>query len=268
MKIWVDDVRPAPETNDLNEKLKIASEKIYDSAKKYQPYPTVEELFGMLKEFSADTLADTEGKKSVQKGLIMIKIDIERWKWNPDFELYVSNKGHFMTRDKRLTPLITCKGGYLKVYCYGITNKMVFAHRAVLLTWRPNSDAENLTVDHLDHNKRNNALSNLEWVTQEENVRRAAADYAKVEEGNAEAIVYEENPYEPYVKIDGINFNKAQYQKMAEMRYAGDKRRNRLFSQPMQEKEYTFADPTGKLVRVISYVCQEEECNSELASNI
>jgi hypothetical protein len=46
-----------------------------------------------------------------------------------------------------------------------------------MLTWKPTPEAEKLTVDHLDHNKRNNALSNLEWVTKEENERRADADY-------------------------------------------------------------------------------------------
>ena len=33
-----------------------------------------------------------------------------------------------------------------------------------------------MTVDHLDHNKRNNCISNLEWVTREENQERAQAD--------------------------------------------------------------------------------------------
>ena len=46
-----------------------------------------------------------------------------------------------------------------------------------MLTWRPIPGAEDLTVDHLDHNKRNNALTNLEWVTREENLRRADEDH-------------------------------------------------------------------------------------------
>ena len=40
---------------------------------------------------------------------------------------------------------------------------------------------EELSVDHLDHNKRNNALYNLEWVTVAENQRRAAEDYIPAE---------------------------------------------------------------------------------------
>jgi hypothetical protein len=45
-----------------------------------------------------------------------------------------------------------------------------------MLTWKPIPDAENLTVDHLNHNKRDNSLYNLEWVTQKENLRRAKED--------------------------------------------------------------------------------------------
>lgn len=36
---------------------------------------------------------------------------------------------------------------------------------------------ESLTVDHLDHNTRNNALTNLEWVTLAENQKRAHQDH-------------------------------------------------------------------------------------------
>ena len=58
-----------------------------------------------------------------------------------------------------------------------------------MLTWRPTANAELLTVDHLDHNKRNNALNNLEWVTLEENQRRAEADHIVVKVGgNADLV--------------------------------------------------------------------------------
>ena len=56
-------------------------------------------------------------------------------------------------------------------------------HRLVLLTWRPIPNAEDLTVDHLNHNKRDNSVNNLEWVTEEENLTRAKNDYVIVEKG-------------------------------------------------------------------------------------
>ena len=106
-----------------------------------------------------------------------IKLNIERWKYNPTFELYVSNMGHIRNKSKAdIAPKIM-ENGYVVVYVHGSINGYMLLHRVVMLTWKPTPEAEKLTVDHLDHNKRNNALSNLEWVTQEENLRRANEDY-------------------------------------------------------------------------------------------
>ena len=106
-----------------------------------------------------------------------LKLNIERWKYNPTFELYVSNMGHIRNKSKAdIAPKIMTNG-YVVVYVYGSLNQYMLLHRVVILTWKPSSEAEKLPVVHLDHNKRNTALSNLEWVTQEENLRRAEDDY-------------------------------------------------------------------------------------------
>jgi hypothetical protein len=106
-----------------------------------------------------------------------IKLNIERWKYNPTFELYVSNMGHIRNKSKAdIAPKIM-ENGYVVVYVNGSINGYMLLHRVVMLTWKPTPEAEKLTVDHLDHNKRNNALSNLEWVTHKENLRRAREDY-------------------------------------------------------------------------------------------
>lgn len=99
---------------------------------------------------------------------------IERYKWNKEYRMYVSNLGHFKDEHKkRIAPLVN-HSGYLVIKTpYGLKR----AHRLVLLTWKPISNAEELTVDHLDHNKRNNELTNLEWVSEEENMARAKRDY-------------------------------------------------------------------------------------------
>ena len=52
-------------------------------------------------------------------------------------------------------------------------NKKVLIHRAVLETFNPVENMENLQVNHIDGNKRNNVLSNLKWVTREENMQHA-----------------------------------------------------------------------------------------------
>lgn len=104
---------------------------------------------------------------------------IERWKWNKEYRIYVSNMGHFMDEHKRPIPVKINASGYVVVPIgYG---KLPLAHRIVMKTWRPTAGMEELTVDHLDHNKRNNAVCNLEWVTEAENLRRAAEDYIPAE---------------------------------------------------------------------------------------
>ena len=108
-----------------------------------------------------------------------IKLNIERWKYNPTFELYVSNMGHVKNKSKADVAPKIMQNGYVVIYVGGSNPHWMLLHRLVMLTWKPTPEAEDLTVDHLDHNKRNNALSNLEWVTREENERRAAEDYLR-----------------------------------------------------------------------------------------
>ena len=108
-----------------------------------------------------------------------IKLNIERWKYNSTFELYVSNMGHVKNKSKADVAPKIMQNGYVVIHVGGSDPHWMLLHRLVMLTWKPTPEAEDLTVDHLDHNKRNNALSNLEWVTREENERRAAEDYLR-----------------------------------------------------------------------------------------
>ena len=99
---------------------------------------------------------------------------MERWKWNREYRVYVSNMGHFMDEHKKIIPVKINQNGYVLIKTdYGYET----AHRLVMKTWRPTAAMDKLTVDHLDHNKRNNSVENLEWVTRAENMRRARADY-------------------------------------------------------------------------------------------
>ena len=105
-----------------------------------------------------------------------ISLKIERWKFNKDYGIYVSTLGNFKDRYKRRLPIKIDQGGYCRVKTEVPKAPWKLAHRLVMLTWKPIPDAENLTVDHLNHNKRDNSLYNLEWVTQKENLRRAKED--------------------------------------------------------------------------------------------
>ena len=114
-------------------------------------------------------------------------IKVERWKWNNEYRVYVSNLGNFKNEHKQRLPIKINSNGYcsIKTEC---GYKRV--HRIVMLTWKPIPNAEELTVDHLDHNKRNNSLENLEWVTKEENQLRAKKDFILDKEHN---IINKEN---------------------------------------------------------------------------
>lgn len=106
-----------------------------------------------------------------------LKLNIERWKWNNEFRIYVSNMGNFKDEHKKPIAIkIGSSSGYVKIKTpYGVKS----AHRLVMLTWKPIPNAEEMTVDHLDHNKRNNKLENLEWVDETENKIRAKEDIHK-----------------------------------------------------------------------------------------
>ena len=68
----------------------------------------------------------------------------------------------------------TNRKGYMFVSLY-INGKShtFFIHRLVLMTFNPIEGMEDLQVNHIDGNKQNNYIGNLEWCTQSENQKHA-----------------------------------------------------------------------------------------------
>ena len=99
--------------------------------------------------------------------------DISTWeKWvpsvHPDYK--VSNYGRVMQWRKRLVlKQSTNKDGYKCVRLAGQTYRV---HRLVAMAFIPNPENKP-QVNHIDGNKQNNNLNNLEWVTNQENVQHA-----------------------------------------------------------------------------------------------
>ena len=101
----------------------------------------------------------------------MLNIDIEIWKPVPGFELYyeISSFGNIRNSRKRIMkPYVNNKGYHCIDFQVNSVRTKHLIHRLVLLTFIPNPD--NLPeVNHIDEDKSNNNLSNLEWCTRSYN---------------------------------------------------------------------------------------------------
>lgn len=84
--------------------------------------------------------------------------------------IFVSYDGDvFSTSDgKRITPKNN-GNGYLRIYIPQIRKRFLL-HRLVATAYIPNP-MEKPQVNHIDGNKHNNSVSNLEWCTNHENIR-------------------------------------------------------------------------------------------------
>lgn len=95
------------------------------------------------------------------------------WKTIQGYEQYeVSNEGQVRNRKTgKILKQWKDKGGYLLVTLFrNGKQKWYLVHRLVAQAFIPNPN--NLaTVNHIDHNKENNSVSNLEWMSLEDNIR-------------------------------------------------------------------------------------------------
>jgi hypothetical protein len=85
-----------------------------------------------------------------------------------DGEIYSDNSGKMRTRNRagteyQIINLSTIDG----------KKKTFRLHRLVMLAFEPIDNASELEVNHIDGNKRNNRLENLEWCTASENQTHA-----------------------------------------------------------------------------------------------
>lgn len=110
----------------------------------------------------------------------MLKSNDERWKVIEDFPMYkVSDKGHIInwTTKKEITPFKKKRtNDYLSVTLYykdldGTKHmKQKLVHRLVALAFIHNDDPlHKKEINHIDEDKTNNCVENLEWCTRQYN---------------------------------------------------------------------------------------------------
>lgn len=142
---------------------------------------------------------------------------LERWKFNKDYNVYVSSEGRVKNKNKQLLQPNVNSKGYLMYRVEPSSkkeSKTVLAHRLVMTTFKPLSSYKDMSVDHLDHNKRNNSLKNLEWVSVEENRRRADIDFlsdkklTEINKGRQNPIIFEDLSVKNMnlIKVNGLIF--------------------------------------------------------------
>lgn len=100
----------------------------------------------------------------------------EIWKDIEGYEgLYqVSNLGRVKSklRKGRILKPINTKKYYSVILCKNSTTKEIYVHRLVAYAFIPNPQNKPF-INHIDGNKQNNYVENLEWCTQSENCRHA-----------------------------------------------------------------------------------------------
>lgn len=100
----------------------------------------------------------------------------ESWKPIPGYtEYHASDLGRICDTEGRICPQSERRKGYLAVSVRGTTgrNKTVSVHRLVATAFCGLPPAQALQVNHLNGNKQDNRARNLQWVTQQENIRHA-----------------------------------------------------------------------------------------------
>ena len=106
----------------------------------------------------------------------MLKLVWEKWRKVPEVpHIKVSSLGAVKINGKLVKPKVSTNGYFVIEH----ENRYYFVHRLVAKAFLKSNLEKYETIDHIDSNRRNNAVSNLEIVSAEENQARADANLLK-----------------------------------------------------------------------------------------
>lgn len=114
---------------------------------------------------------------------------------------YINKEGELYTNNGETRMKDCVKNGYVKncLILKDGSQKSYFRHRLVLICFNKVDNYKNLQGNHIDGNKLNNALENLEWVTNQENRIHA------VKLGLAASLKGETNPASKLLESQAID---------------------------------------------------------------
>ena len=91
-------------------------------------------------------------------------------KMNPMYEIYDQPPYYLRRGDTIFKPSMTSNSGYAVYHLKGLNESL--HHRIIATQFCDNDDPEHKTVvNHIDGNPSNNLKTNLEWLTQSENIK-------------------------------------------------------------------------------------------------
>lgn len=114
---------------------------------------------------------------------------LEYWRPIDDFDgkYLISNLGRVKNLKGKIIKLQHSDRGYT-IFTFNNQGKTTrYIHHLVMAAFGDHKPAPYYQIDHIDGNKRNNCISNLEWVTPSENTRRAYQNHLKTPSGAIKA---------------------------------------------------------------------------------
>lgn len=150
--------------------------------------------------------------------MYIIKADVldgEEFRVIDDFEgaYLISNFGRVYSTYSDLIMTISDNGAGYKNVGFQINKgirkwRKQYIHRLVAQTFIPNPDSKKC-VNHIDHNKENNCLDNLEWVTAKENTKAGidAGRINSVKRGKTMQLTHQDRDDIVRLTVDGLGVN-------------------------------------------------------------